>query len=122
MSIPTAKDFRSHIVKKNQSIIEQSISDALNHWEDPEHTTAVIKFQRRETALAAVQLLIKKGYISTTQYRDECRHKNGDCEDCGYDSDNDNQSCAHFRGDCYCPKWWDVRISLPDEKSDEESD
>ena len=122
MSIPTAEEFRSRIGKKNQSIIEESISDALNHWEDPEHTTAVIKFQRRETALEAVQILIKKGYTSTTQYRDECRHKNGDCEDCRYGSDYDNQSCVHFTGDCSCPKWWDVRISLPNEESEDESD
>ena len=121
MSFPTAKKFRSRIRRRVQSNIEESISNALENWEDPEHTSAVIKFQRRETALCAVQLLESKGYISNTVYRNGCVHVSNDCDDCGYDSDYDNQACMHYLGECSCPKWWDVIITLPDNQSCDES-
>lgn len=120
MTFPTAKEFRHRIQNRDQTHIEESISDALDNWKDPENTTAVIRFQRRDTAILATETLRRKGYRSNANYNNDCRHTT--CDDCGYDSDYDNQACIHYRGECDCPKWWNVTITLPSEESDSDSD
>ena len=121
-TIPTAKELIRRRKNKAKNNVKDTVSKELERLEESGDLTGSIQFKDRDSALKALDILTSKGYTEYVKIHSigGCEHSG--CEDCGYESDRDNQNCVHFTGDCECLVWWEVRISLPDPDSDSPSD
>ena len=123
-SIPTLEELMRKRKNKANGKVESIVSKELKRLAESGDLTGSIKFKDRDSALEALDILRSKGYYDHVHVSSEggCKHPNSDCDDCGYESERDNQNCEHYTGDCDCLVWWEVRISLPDSNSDSDSD
>ena len=115
MPIPSAREKRTLDHNKKYNEVYKFLEETIEKWDSTVHNQTSLKFIKESEAKMAVEILGSLDYIYNKRCVNECNHT---CEKCGYDSDTDNFECVHYRGECNCPTWWIVVISLPDSDSD----